>query len=131
MAVRPYRRTKRQALPRRDLQGRRSTVVLDARNNPIDNSLVSFDVENCTIQPSSGDELKTLEEGFRDAEAFTIFTSSVLRTAQRGTSQKADEIYLDAPFTAIAGWFTVVKSKPWANNVIAHFQVIAVRKNPN
>jgi hypothetical protein len=131
MAVRRYKRTKRQAIYRQDLPGRNNTVTLDSRNNPIGSSIIDFTLKACTIQPASGDELKTLDEGYRDAELFTIFTETIVRTALRGTSQKADEVFISTPYTAVAGWFTVLKSKPWQNRIVPHYQILVVRKNPD
>jgi hypothetical protein len=130
MAARTYRRGKRQAIRRLDLQARTNDVTLDARNRPTGESFNNFTLVDCTVQPTSGDVLQTLPEGFRDAETYNIFTDTEAKPAIRGTNQKADEVFLDTPFTSLAGWFTVIKVKSWQNQHIPHYQLIVVRKNP-
>ena len=131
MAVRSFKRTKRRALRRQDLQAQSNVLTMDSRNNPTGSTSEPFTLVNCTIQPASGDELQTLDEGLRDAELFTIFTDTPVRTAVRGTANQPDEVYLDNPYTPSAGWFTVIKSKVWQNSVIPHYKILVVRKNPD
>lgn len=102
---------------------------MDERNRPIDDTVVEFTLENCTVQPASGTELETLPEGYRDAEVFNIFTNTPLRTAIRGTDSKADEVFLGSPYTPKEGYFTVIQSKAWQNGVINHYHAVVVRKN--
>lgn len=131
MAVRPYKRTKRQAIPRVDLPARRVEVMFDERNNPLATQTTDFTIHNCTVQPSSGWELQTLDIGTKHNEVFSIFTETLVKPAIRGTDDHADEIYLSAPYTAVNGWFKVVQVKPWRNGVIPHYQILVVRTNPN
>ena len=131
MAVRRYKRTKRQAIPRRDLQGRSNELRLDSRNNPVGNSATPFTLHNCTLQPASGADLYSLDEGMRDSEIFTIFTETIVRTVIRGSANKADEVFIDSPYTPSPGWFTVVKSKVWQNGIVPHYRILVVRKNPD
>lgn len=131
MAVRPYKRSKRQAIRRRDLTARTVTNTLDSRNRPIADVVDEFTLDACTIQPAQGADLEVLPEGLRDSEVFNVFTNTPLKTAVRGTSQDSDEVFIPAPFTALPDFFTVLKVKVWTNDIVPHYKATVVRKNPD
>jgi hypothetical protein len=113
-----------------DLPARTTEVVLGSRNRPTGETFNNFTLENCTVQPASGNDLQVLEEGQRNMEVFNIFTSTSVKPTIRGADQKGDEVFLDTPFTTVAGWFTVVKVKVWQNQHVSHYHILVVRKNP-
>lgn len=97
------------------LQGRRKTFTSDP-SSVFDNdgtySYTTFDVENSSVQPLSDRNQLLLEEGIREYEAYTVYTTTPLKTVQEATQELADQIYIDG----LAGynWYTVLKARKYS-----------------
>lgn len=110
-------------IPRKTLTGRRRTEVLDAYNIATITN-VAITVENAGVQPASGFTLQTLPSGYRDKEAFKLFTTTEILALQEGSDQYADQIEL---FTG--RWFTAINVAPWDYGVQSHYEVLLVETN--
>lgn len=98
-----------------NLQGRRKTFTSNP-DSVFDNdgtySYTTFDVENSSVQPLSDRNQLLLEEGIREYEAYTVYTTTPLKTVQEATQELADQIYIDG----LAGynWYTVLKARKYS-----------------
>lgn len=129
MPVRPYRRTNRSALPRVNLQARRVTQNFLDNGYPTENTFTDFTLESCTVQPAGGEELETLGEGYKDLEAYNIFTRTDAKPAVEGTDSNPDEVFLSSRYASNPGFFLVMRRKAWQNQVVPHYHLLVVRKN--
>ena len=69
----------------------------------------SFDVENASIQPVSKDSQILQTDGFREYEAYTVYTSTPLKSSEEQTTDLADQIQIDGVYGL--EWFTVIRVK--------------------
>lgn len=80
----------------------------------------------CTIQPTTGQDLQTLSEGLRDRESYRIFTSTPLTSVIEGSNRLGDQI----EYSGVNGtsWFTVVKVKKRDVGVCPHYEAVIVKE---
>ena len=95
-----------------NLQGRRKTFVKNPSSvfdNDGDYVYAPFTVENSSVQALSDKNQLLLEEGIREYEAYTVYTTTALKSAQEATTELADQIYING----LTGynWYTVLKAK--------------------
>ena len=136
MPVRRWTRTTRSALPRLNLTARTVTQQF-LPNGYSSDEMVTFEeftLKACTIQPASGEELETLGEGYKEVEAYNIFTATNANPAIEGTRSNPDEVFLDmgissGELASDPGWFIVAQRKAWRNQVVPHYHLLVVRKN--
>lgn len=120
------------AIPRKTYSARQRTLVADNTsvfsNKTTSITYTPFSVINCTIQPASGSDLKTLDEGFRNKEVYILRTETAVIAVDEGSPRLSDQIQ----FNGVSGldWFDVIKVKNWSVGVIPHYEVIIVRQ-PN
>lgn len=105
----------------RDLEGFRQEQQVDSRNRrrPATRTPITF--RECTVQPSTQNELLVLDEGLRDKNVFTMYTKTEIRSVVEGTNQLPDIVVIDGVE------HTVVKSMPWKNNIINHYKALLVK----
>lgn len=118
-------------IPYVDLPGRRQTNMTDATGYPIGTSYVTFTFRTATVQASTGDEIEVTAPGLKDKEVFHIFTETRGNPTVEGSQSPGDQVFLDSRYTSDPGWFTVIRAKPWQNNVINHYDLLVVRENEN
>lgn len=104
-----------------DLQGFRQTQQVDSRNRVRPPLKTPITFRECTIQPSTQNELLVLDEGLRDKNVFTLYTKTEIRSVLEGTDQLPDVVLIDGVE------HTVVKSIPWSNNIINHYKALLVK----
>lgn len=113
----------RRMLPRVTLDGRRVVETVNDFNEVIDITTTSFKVKNCTVQPYEGAAMTPDQSGYKQVEAYTIFTDTELKNGKEGTNQKPDEIKLGDK------WYKVIRVKIWRNSVIPHYECIVIDKD--
>lgn len=104
-----------------NLEGFRQEQQVDSRNRvrtPLKTPITFFE---CTIQPSTQNELLVLDEGLRDKNVFTMYTKTEIRSVVEGTTQLPDLVVINGIE------HTVVKSMPWNNNIINHYKALLVK----
>ena len=116
------------------LSGRRKVFVKDtSTTNPFENkgsySYQTFTIENCSVQPLTDKNQMLLTEGIREYEAYTIFTTTALRSAQEKSNDLADQVELDGLFGL--SWFTVLRSKKYGMTSSGPQYEVTVVKYPN
>jgi hypothetical protein len=76
----------------------------------------------CSVQPITGERLKTLREGKRIAAANDIFTDMKLRPADPLTGTPGDIVTYDG-----YKW-EVIEVHPWQNGLISHYACVVSRQ---
>lgn len=104
-----------------DLQGFRQVQQVDARNRVRPPTKTPVVFRECTIQPSTQNELLVLDEGLRDKNVFTMYTKTEIRSVVEGTTQLPDIVVINGVE------HTVVKAMPWNNNIINHYKALLVK----
>ena len=118
------------------LTGRRKVFVKDV-NSPFSNagvySYVSFNIENASAQPISNNNNNSnqllLADGIREYEAYTIYTSTLMKSSEETTTELADQVQLNGIYGL--NWFTVVKSKKHSMTSNGSQYEVTVVKYPN
>lgn len=114
-------------IPRKTLNGRRKTEIVDDYGWNTDEEDVpstTFTVENAGVHPVTGYELQALPEGYRDKKAFKVYTTTLLRTVNEGSTDLADEVEADPGI-----WCKVVKVEDWTYTVQSHYLAYVVEVN--
>lgn len=91
---------------------------IDAAGNYIEGSTTPLQIEG-SVQPTPANELKSLPEGRRNKESYTVFTTTQLFTVRESENIKADRL------TLFARTFEIVFVANWQNNIIPHYEAIA------
>ena len=119
------------------LTGRRKVFVKDV-NSPFSNagvySYVSFNIENASAQPINNNNNNNsnqllLADGIREYEAYTIYTSTLMKSSEETTTELADQVQLNGIYGL--NWFTVVKSKKHSMTSNGSQYEVTVVKYPN
>jgi hypothetical protein len=83
----------------------------------------SFTVKDADVQPVKGNELLTLEEGYRVKSVFKVYTPTEVIAGKEGSINLPDKIkYRDV-------WYSVFKVEPWLDGLDAHYCVYMVSEN--
>ena len=114
------------------LQGQRKTFVQDPNStfkNKGTYQYTPFSVENASVQPLTDKNQLLLAEGIREYEAYTIFTSTLLKSAEETTVELADQVLINGLFGE--SWFTVLRSKKYSITSNGSQFEVTVVKYPN
>lgn len=111
------------------LSCRRKVFVKDT-NSVFDNvgtySYQTFNAENCSVQPITERSQLLLEEGLREYESYTVYTTTPLTSVKEASEDLADQIYLDGQLGQ--SWFTVLKVKKHSvTSSGSQFEVVVVK----
>ena len=90
----------------------------DSAGDYIESSKTPIQIRG-SVQPTPANELKSLPEGRRNKETYTVFTKTQLFTVREPGNIKADRL------TLFGRTFEVVSVANWQNNIIPHFEAIA------
>lgn len=78
----------------------------------------STEVIQASVQPASPNDMIVLPEGQRNAKAFRLYTTAVLRLV---TDCNPDRVVL------FNEEYEVVRAEPWRNNVISHYKYVVTK----
>lgn len=90
----------------------------DAEGDYIQSSTTPLQIRG-SVQPTPANELRSLPEGRRNKESYTVFTKTQLFTVRESGNIKADRL------TLFGRPFEVVSVANWQNKVIPHYEAIA------
>ena len=76
-----------------------------------------------SVQPSSGDVMKTFAEGRRVAAMYTCYTDTPVYTTDPVKGSIRDEIIWQGQT------YEVVHVAPWLNGIISHYMFVMLREN--
>lgn len=131
MAIKPFKRNSNY-IPRKSYNAREVRKNKESGSifeNDTDDTTpflyTSFTVKQCTIQATKGQDLLTLDEGFRDQEVYTLFTETPITSVIESTNRLGDQIEYDG--VNGTSWFTVIKVKKWNVGVAPHYMAIIVK----
>lgn len=106
-------------------------------NTEIEIVYEDFDVIECVVQPLTGKAARDytsqlMQEGGRQYDSFTVYSSVMLMGPVEGTNDLADQILLPNSRGEMI-WFTVIKSDPYPSSGVARFRafVVAVPEGTN
>lgn len=116
----------RSGIPMRDLQARSIQRQDDGTGYGVTEVATTYQLLNCTVQPAKGSLRDVLPEGVQFEQVFTIFSSSASGDYV-APPVIGDEVYLEPPYVATAGWFRVYKAKPYQSGVLPHYEILAGR----
>jgi len=85
-----------------------------------------FDALECVVQPMRGkaarDQNNQLaEEGERDYDSYTVYTSTRLLSAREGTDKLSDQLLLTDSYGELT-WFTVMKVDAYPSSGVSRFR---------
>ena len=120
-------RWKPRLIPKRTYQGSRRTQTIE-RGRVTGITSTSFTVEDASYHPIKGFEQNTLPSGYRDTEAYKIYSTTKMYPAIEGTDNLADQITLvrQDGSTLLT---EVVKVEDWHYNVQGHYLAYVVKVN--
>jgi hypothetical protein len=78
-------------------------------------------VIRANVQPTPAEVMETLPEGYRDKDAFTLYTNTELFTAEDNQSNP-DIILL------YGKRFFVAKKEIWQNTILSHYEIVVVKE---
>lgn len=108
------------ALPRKDIQARHVTDVVDKFGEPTGATYTDFTMSKCTVQPYVGSDFILGTDGFTDKTVYTVFTDTFVTDGLDGGVTKPDEAYI------YGKWFRCAKVRIWGNDVISHYECVFV-----
>lgn len=111
-------------IPRKTLNGRRSTQTVDEFGLTTDSSPTSFTVDNAGVQPVPGDQLDVFPEGYRDRRKYKVYTTTPVFTVEEGSNKLPDQIEVE---TGI--WCDVVRVESWGYGLQAHYLAFVAQEN--
>lgn len=122
-------------IPRPTFTGRHREYEKVDLDNPYENQGVQilyeeFDVLECVVQPLTGKAARDytsqlMQEGGRQYDSFTVYSSIMLRGPVEGSHELADQILLQNSRGEMV-WFTVIKSDPYQTTGVARFRAYVV-----
>lgn len=122
-------------IPRPTFTGRHREYEKVDQDNPYENQGVQilyeeFDVLECVVQPLTGKAARDytsqlMQEGGRQYDSFTVYSSIMLRGPVEGSRELADQILLQNSRGEMV-WFTVIKSDPYQTTGVARFRAYVV-----
>jgi hypothetical protein len=120
----------------------RDTQTVAGSDSPFDNDPDTTETiftkkvaEMCIIQEPTKEDLQLLDSGISSEKVKRIYTNTFVPSIPEGSDRLPALFYIsnayftiDASYPAeIGGWFKVVVSQPYLNNVINHYEILAVR----
>lgn len=122
-------------IPRPTFTGRHREYEKVDLDNPYENQGVQilyeeFDVLECVVQPLTGKAARDytsqlMQEGGKQYDSFTVYSSVMLRGPVEGSNELADQILLQNSRGEMV-WFTVIKSDPYQTTGVARFRAYVV-----
>uniref|UniRef100_A0AAU8GEF5 Minor head protein n=1 Tax=Salmonella phage vB_SEnST11_KE22 TaxID=3161173 RepID=A0AAU8GEF5_9CAUD len=122
-------------IPRPTFTGRHRQYAKVDTSNPYENQGVEieyeeFDVLECVVQPLTGKAARDytsqlMQEGGRQYDSFTVYSSVMLRGPVEGSNELADQIKLMNSRGEMV-WFTVIKSDAYQTTGVARFRAYVV-----
>lgn len=122
-------------IPRPTFTGRHREYEKVDQDNPYENQGVQilyeeFDVLECVVQPLTGKAARDytsqlMQEGGKQYDSFTVYSSVMLRGPVEGSNELADQILLQNSRGEMV-WFTVIKSDPYQTTGVARFRAYVV-----
>lgn len=86
----------------------------------VDGAPVVFTLRG-SVQPATAKQMLSLPEGRRQSSAYMIYTSTLLRTVEGG--RQPDRLTIGGAV------YEVVNVAEWQNQVISHYEAMAVKVN--
>jgi len=121
-------------LPQVSLNGRSRVSVKDP-NNPFENvgNVINYSpkvLDDCSVQPVSGRSLKDYEnligpEGFKNIEAYYLYTSTKLIVGVEGTGILSDQVQLES-VTGLTLWFTTLRAFSHNYTGVARYKYLVI-----
>lgn len=122
-------------IPRPNFPGRHREYRKVDLDNPYENQGVEilyedFEVLECVVQPLTGKAARDytsqlMQEGGKQYDSFTVYSSNMLRGPVEGSTELADQILLMNSRGEMV-WFTVIKSDAYQTSGVARFRAYAV-----
>ncbi|AKJ74520.1 hypothetical protein SP19_29 [Salmonella phage 19] len=122
-------------IPRPTFTGRHRQYAKVDTSTPYENQGVEieyeeFDVLECVVQPLTGKAARDytsqlMQEGGRQYDSFTVYSSVMLRGPVEGSNELADQIKLMNSRGEMV-WFTVIKSDAYQTTGVARFRAYVV-----
>ncbi|ADP02458.1 conserved hypothetical protein [Salmonella phage PVPSE1] len=126
---------KNRLIPRPTFTGRHRQYSKVDASNPYENQGVEieyeeFDVLECVVQPLTGKAARDytsqlMQEGGRQYDSFTVYSSVMLKGPVEGSNELADQIKLMNSRGEMV-WFTVIKSDAYQTTGVARFRAYVV-----
>lgn len=126
---------KNKLIPRVTIEGRHREWAKVDPTNPYVNGGVEivytdFDAVDCVIQPMRGKAArdqtnKLMEEGSRDYDSYTVYTSTLIFSAREGHPEMADQLLLKDSRGEMT-WFTAMKVDPYPSSGVDRFRVYLI-----
>lgn len=126
---------KNKLIPRPTYPGRHRDYVKTDSTTPFENTGVDilyedFDVLECVVQPLTGRAARDytsqlMQEGGKQYDAYTVYSSVQLKGPVEGTSELADQISLPNSRGEMM-WFTVIKSDAYPSSGVSRFRAFVV-----
>ena len=122
-------------IPRIPCEARHREWVKVDQDDPFENgglvvNTTLFTAEKCVVQPMRGKAARDqngqlVEEGEKNYDSYTVYTSTRLLTAREGTSDLADQVLL-MDSRGNMTWFTVMKCDAFPSSGVARFRVYLI-----
>lgn len=122
-------------IPRPTHKGRRRVITKTDPNSPFSNkgtttTYEEFDVLECVVQPMTGKAARDytaqlMQEGGKQYDSFTVYSTTPLRGPKEGTGQLADQILLPNSIGE-STWFTVIKSDIYSSSGVQRYRAFVV-----
>ncbi len=126
---------KNRLIPRPTFKGRHREFIKVDQDDPYENSGVTinyeeFDVLECVVQPLTGKAARDyttqlMQEGGRQYDSFTVYSSVMLQGPVEGSDKMADQILLTNSRGEMT-WFTVIKSDCYQTTGVSRFRAYVV-----
>lgn len=120
-----------QLIPWSTQQGRHREYQKVDNDNPFENGGVNvvytpFDAIECVVQPMRGKAARDqnnqlVQEGEKDYDSYTVYTSTLLLRAEEATNNLADQLLLKNTRGEMV-WFTVMKTDIFSTSGIDRFR---------
>ena len=88
-----------------------------------------FNAENCSVQPLTERSQLLLDEGLREYESYTVYTTTALKSVKEASEDLADQVYINGQHGY--SWFTVLKVKKHSVTSNGNQYEVVVVKYPN
>lgn len=122
-------------IPRVTVEGRHRSWAKTDPDNPFENGSMEvtttpFQAIECVVQPMRGkaarDQTNQLvEEGEKDYDSYTVYTTTRLLRAREGHNELADQLMLIDSRGEMT-WFTVMKVDPYPSSGVQRFRVYLI-----
>lgn len=113
--------------------------AVEDTDGPWDNDITSFNMIKdvavaCTLHPIKQNPVQVLIEGIKKDNCYVLISNSPLWAQEDGTNFMGTSVYIPDGFFNTAtsrltipnkgGWYRVIMSKPWGNNVRNNYEVL-------